>query len=176
MIEETKLKQIKTTIDNLEQLVFFLMPIRTELTEDDIDEIEEKTGEHIIAIDEPSYETMEASRRLKFASRWIGIENKKKELEEEKPERMSDDVLMKIESLPVLKEEHVSYQNLPYEEKVKYLIFEILNVKGVIEKSSIEEIFSIQDRIKDITKYLSEAVFLLEWELQRYEDEKYLEV
>lgn len=162
------LEEIQDIINHIYLLVFFLMPIKTVLDEEEKIEIEEKYGESVIMIEEQSRETFKAAECLKLASRWIGIKREKIE-----PQRITDEPpTPSAPSKPVSSnEQEDTYSSFPYEKKVKKLTERIYEVTLLLSNLSIDKILPISNRIQKVDMYLSEAIFWLEWEYQRYSEE-----
>lgn len=161
-----EIKNIKSHIDSLYLLTFFLMPIASELGEEESEPLREKFGEGIIMIEEQSRETFQASDCLKLASRWLGS-YKKVEVG-----RVSDDHSPQSSTpeFPKKKEGSI-YLEMTYEDKVNFVIDDIKSILDEIEKNS-ELKKEVQMKYVQTVKYLGEAIFWLEWELERYEEEE----
>ena len=144
---EKKIKNIKNHIDSLHLLTFFLMPISSELGDEESEPLREKFGEGIIMIEEQSRETFQASDCLRLASRWLGA-YKKVEVG-----RVSDDQNTQ-ESNPAFpkKKKGSVYMEMTYEEKVNFVSGEIKSILQEIEKS-LELKNEVQMKFNQTIKY-----------------------
>lgn len=163
---DKQIKEIKNHIDSLYLLTFFLMPISSELDEMEAAQFRDKFGEGVLMVEEQSRETFQASDCLRLASRWLGT-YKKVEVG-----RVSDDQDMQSSDPTFPKKKKGSiYMEMTYEEKVTFIMDDIKSILQEVEKS-LELKNEVQMKFNQTIKYLGEAMFWLEWELERYEDEK----